>query len=245
MVCWITSSKSRFFHKPSFLRSLFNQPVGWNVMRFFNTHLADFFSLSEVPILIGSLKLFSTAIWVWFSGGPCNVRRLWDSTRIGTWIIKLCPGVSNQRIIQSLWLDFSLSNTCYFLAFWILKISCFSPTLIAHFDFCKLRCLHCLVLQDFLLAASTGCPGSSWVCFTKTGRETNSTLQGLMISCKSPSPNDNRWKLSPEPQKRQYQVEDQATEGLKPQSQVDSCDSFEKQCHSIFFFVFFGFLVRR
>ena len=82
---------------------------------------------------------------------------------------------------------------CYFSAFWRSHTSVLSP--MVHFDFCKLRCLHCLVLQDFLLAASTGCPDPG-VFQANSAEKRTPTPQGLMISCKSPSPKDNRWKLS-------------------------------------------------
>ena len=54
-----------------------------------------------------------------------------------------------------------------------------------------------------------------------SGEKQTPTPQGLMISCKSPSAKDNRWKLSQSLNHRVHvigfftKVEDQPTEGLK------------------------------
>lgn len=133
-------------------------------MRFFNTHLADLLSLSKVPILIGSLKLFSTAIWVCFSGRPTVTSEalLRDLTK---------NGASNQRTIQSLWLDLELSNTLLFFS--ILKISYFSPIPKGPFWFLQTQVPPLFGFAGFLIGSLYWLPGS-WCVSSQFSRETNS-----------------------------------------------------------------------
>ena len=121
----------------------------------------------EVPILIGSWKLFSTAIWVCFSGRPgvTLVRKLlWDSPKNAAFFVKLVVGVSKVKNTSSHY-DFipNFPNTCYFQHFedlyfspdgpmvlifanpgasiiWFCRISYWQPLLVARIPwgiFCK------------------------------------------------------------------------------------------------------------
>ncbi len=192
----------------------------------------------EVPILIGSWKLFSTAIWVCFSGRPgvTLVRKLlWDSPKNAAFFVKLVVGVSKVKNTSSHY-DFipNFPNTCYF--HWAVlsdeqmrKIWPFSllndeqmsnKVEVKHQPVQHFEDLYFSPDGPMVLIFAN--PGASIIWFCRISywqpllvaripwgnlclslfkqiqprKKITPSPQGLMISCRSPSLKDNRWKLS-------------------------------------------------
>lgn len=142
----------------------------------------------------------------------CNVRR--TAVRFNK---EWCFKSKNHPGIESLWLDFELSNTL--LSFSILKISYLSPIPKGPFWFLQTQVPPLFGFAGFLIGSLYWLPGS-WCVSSQFSRETNSNtpkdwwfLANPQVPKTTAGSLSRRWTTGTV--MVFYQVEDQLTEGLK------------------------------